>query len=140
MQAIQGPIIIVEDDLDDQEIINDILQSLKLSNTILLFSDGTEALTYLQTMKEQPFLILCDINLPKMNGLEFRMEINLDERLRKKSIPFIFFSTNASKETVTKAYDLTVQGFFVKEHTLKELHDTIALIINYWMQCRHPNN
>ena len=140
MKGKQGPIIIVEDDLDDQEIIKDILLSLKLPNTILLFSDGTEALTYLQTTKEQPFIILCDINLPKMNGLEFRMEINQDERLRKKSVPFIFFSTNASRETVIKAYDLTVQGFFVKEHTLQKLQDTISLIIKYWSQCRHPNN
>ena len=140
MQARKGPIIIVEDDLDDQEIVKDILQSLKLSNTLLLFTDGTEALTYLETTHEQPFIILCDINLPKMNGLEFRLEINSNERLRKKSIPFIFFSTNASRDTVSKAYDLTVQGFFVKQHTLTELKDTLELIIKYWSHCRHPNN
>lgn len=140
MKSKSGPLIIIEDDLDDQEIIKEILQSMGISNTLLLFSDGTEALTYLQTTTEQPFLIICDVNLPKMNGLEFRIEINNDERLRKKSIPFVFFSTNASRDTVVRAYDLTVQGFFTKSATLRELQDTLAMIINYWSYCKHPNN
>src|SRR5688500_18498841 len=67
MKSKSGPLIIIEDDLDDQEIIKEILKSLDISNTLLFFSDGTEALTYMQTMTEQPFLILCDVNLPKMN-------------------------------------------------------------------------
>jgi CheY-like chemotaxis protein len=140
MKSKNGPLIIVEDDLDDQEIIREVFESLKVSNTLLLFSDGFEALTYLQTTTDQPFLILCDINLPKLNGLQLREKINKDERLRKKSVPFIFFSTNAGRDAVEKAYDLTVQGFFIKNHTLQELRDTLHLIISYWTLCRHPNN
>jgi CheY-like chemotaxis protein len=140
MKSKSGPLIIIEDDLDDQEIIKEILKSLDISNTLLFFSDGTEALTYLQTMAEQPFLILCDVNLPKMNGIELRMEINNDDRLRKKSIPFVFFSTNAHRDTVIQAYDLTVQGYFLKSATVRELEDTLGMIINYWSLCRHPNN
>src|SRR5688500_6278731 len=138
MKSKKGPLIIVEDDIDDQEIIREVFDSLGLKNTLLLFSDGFEALTYLQTTAEQPFLILCDINLPKINGLELRERINADEKLRKKSIPFIFFSTNAGRDAVEKAYDLTVQGFFVKNHTLQELRDTLSLIVNYWAHCKHP--
>ncbi len=140
MKSKPGPLMIIEDDLDDQEIIKEILQSLEISNQILFFNDGTEALSYLQTTTDQPFLIICDVNLPKMNGLEFRIEINNDERLRKKSIPFIFFSTNAGRDTVQKAYDLTVQGFFTKSSTLQELENTLAMIITYWTHCKHPNN
>jgi CheY-like chemotaxis protein len=135
-----GPLLIIEDDLDDQEIFKEILQTLGLTNTLLFFNDGTEALTYLQNTLDQPFLIICDVNLPKMNGLEFRNEINNDERLRKKSIPFVFFSTNAGRDTVQKAYDLTVQGFFTKSSTLRELEYTLSMIISYWSQCKHPNN
>src|SRR5688500_10008137 len=105
MKSKPGPLIIIEDDLDDKEIIQKIMESLEISNTLLFFNDGTEALSYLQTTTDQPFLIICDVNLPKMNGLEFRLEINNDERLRKKSIPFVFFSTNAGRDTVQKAYD-----------------------------------
>ena len=140
MKSKDGPLIIVEDDIDDQEIIKEVLQSLGVSNTLLLFSDGLEALTYLQTTSDQPFLILCDINLPKLNGLELREEINADVRLRRKSVPFIFYSTNAGREAVEKAYDLTVQGFFIKNNTLQQLRDTLALIIAYWSECKHPNN
>lgn len=140
MKSKGGPLIIVEDDIDDQDIIREVFESLKLSNTLLLFSDGNEALSYLQTTTDQPFLILCDINLPKLNGLELRELINADARLRRKSVPFIFFSTNASRDAIEKAYDLTVQGFFVKHHTLQQLRDTLALIVAYWSLCRHPNN
>jgi CheY-like chemotaxis protein len=140
MRSKPGPLIIVEDDSDDQEIFKEIFENLKVSNTILFFSDGTEALSYLQTTTEQPFLIICDINLPKMNGLEFRIEINNDVRLRKKSIPFVFFSTNATGDTVQRAYDLTVQGYFTKSSTLEELQDTLGMIIKYWTNCKHPNN
>ena len=140
MKSKKGPLVIVEDDIDDQEIIKEVFESLGLSNTLLLFTDGFEALTYLQTTTDQPFLILCDINLPKLNGLELREQINADDRLRRKSVPFIFFSTDASRDAVEKAYDLTVQGFFIKNHTLQELTDTLGLIIAYWSQCKHPNN
>lgn len=140
MKSKNGPLVIIEDDLDDQEIIKEIFESLALTNALLLFIDGFEALTYLQTTTEQPFLILCDINLPKINGLELREQINKDERLRKKSIPFIFFSTNASRDAVEKAYEMTVQGFFVKDHSLKELRDRLSMIIRYWSYCKHPNN
>jgi CheY-like chemotaxis protein len=140
MKTKQGPIVMVEDDLDDREIISEIFQSLKISNEIVWFNDGSEALAYLQTTEQQPFLILCDVNLPKMDGFEFRIEINKDERLRKKSIPFIFFSTNARQSSVAKAYDLTVQGYFVKNDSLEELRNTIFMIINYWNHCKHPNS
>lgn len=140
MTAKDGALIIVEDDMDDQEILKEIFESLGLSNKLLLFPDGSETLTYLQATSEQPFLILCDINLPKLNGLELRDALHADERLRKKSIPFVFFSTNASRETVERAYDLTVQGFFLKDHTLQGLRDTLSLIIAYWSQCKHPNS
>lgn len=140
MRSKPGPLIIVEDDPDDQEIFKEIFENLKISNPILFFNDGLKALTYLQSTTEQPFLIICDINLPKMNGLEFRLEINKDLRLRKKSIPFVFFSTNAGRDTVQKAYDLTVQGYFTKNSTLEELQDTFGMIIKYWSHCKHPNN
>lgn len=140
MKAKDGPVIIVEDDLDDQDIIKEVFDSLKVPNALMFFTDGVETLTYLQTTSDQPFLILCDINLPKLNGLELRKEINADGRLRRKSVPFIFFSTNASRDAVAKAYDLTVQGFFIKGQTLQEVRDTLSLIIAYWSICKHPNN
>ena len=132
------PIIIIEDDADDQEIIKLICDDIGICNSLVFFSEGNEALNYLRSSEKKPFLILCDINMPHMNGLALREEINRDEALRKKSIPFIFFSTAASDTQIAKAYDMTVQGFFLKENTLKETADTLDLIFKYWRKCKHP--
>lgn len=139
MKLNQGPLIIIEDDPDDQEIIIEILQSIGVSQTIL-FKNSSDAWNYLQKTKDQPFLIMCDINLPKLNGIEFRLMIIQDEKLRKKSIPFIFFSTNANSNTVDIAYELTVQGFFIKPDTYAEIKNFLTTIVNYWTYCKHPNN
>ena len=68
--SLVGPILIVEDDPDDQLLIRDILEEMALPNSLRYFPNGSEAIAYLQTTQEQPFLILCDINMPVMNGLE----------------------------------------------------------------------
>ncbi len=63
-----------------------------------------------------------------------------DEFLRKKSIPFVFYSTSARKESVVKAYDMMVQGFFEKPQSLIEIKTTIKLIMDYWKLCKHPKS
>ena len=135
-----GPIILVEDDVDDQEIIMDVLQSLGVKNQILIFENGLKAVDYLKVSEEQPFLIISDLNLPAMNGLQLRTEIQDNDILRKKSIPFIFFSTSADKKTVTEAFELSVQGFFVKENTYEGIQQQLKQIVDYWKNCKHPNS
>jgi CheY-like chemotaxis protein len=78
------------------------------------------------------------MNMPRMSGLELRRRINEDEILRRKSIPFVFFTTAASKQQVEEAYDLTVQGFFIKEPSFIETQRTFKLILEYWDKCKHP--
>ena len=90
------------------------MKSLQLPNELLYFGNGQEALYYLATTQEQPFLILCDVNMPIMNGSELRRQINADKVLRQKSTPFIFLTTAANTQLVQEAYDNTVQGFFKK--------------------------
>jgi CheY-like chemotaxis protein len=139
--AKSGPIIIIEDDRDDQEIIEDVFKELGTINKRLFFANPLEAFTYLKTTTEQPFIILCDVNLPLQNGLEFKQQIEADIELKLKCIPFIFFTTSADKIIVGKAYqDMTVQGFFQKENTLGGLKNSLSLIIDYWTVCRHPHS
>ena len=134
------PIIIVDDDADDHSIFEDIAQRLKLSNPIKFFNNALDALEYLKTTTDKPFIIFCDINMPHMDGLSFRKAINQDPDLRRKSIPFVFFSTAASKAQIVQAYDLTVQGFFIKESSFAQIEKTFKLILDYWDKCRHPNS
>lgn len=134
-----GPIIVIEDDEDDHEILVEVFNQLQVKNTIKLFADGESALEYLRKTKEIPFIILCDINMPKINGLQLRSVIDLSPTLRKKAIPFIFLSTTADRRTVDLAYELTVQGFFEKASDFNHMKEQLKLIIDYWSACQHPN-
>lgn len=135
-----GPIILVEDDPDDQEFITDALATLGVKNEIIIFENGQKAYAYLKSTEDQPFLILSDLNLPVMNGLQLKAEIHTNDYLRNKSIPFIFLSTSADKRAVTEAFELCVQGFFVKENTYEGIQQQLKQIIDYWKNCRHPNS
>jgi CheY-like chemotaxis protein len=137
---IPDPIVIVEDDADDQYFIRTIFEKLGVTSDVLFFEDGQKALQYLKTTERKTFLILCDINMPIMDGLELRRKIQEDDRLRKKSIPFVFLSTAARPKEVEEAYDLTVQGFFVKASQLSEMEKVLELILTYWQRCKHPNS
>jgi CheY-like chemotaxis protein len=137
----QGPIVLVDDDRDDQEFVEETLCAMGVENKRIYFFNCHEAFTYLKTTKDQPLLILCDINIPGQNGLEFKKNIDEDPVLRRKSIPFVFLSTAVDQRSVDYAYkEMTVQGFFKKENTLAGLQNTLSLILSYWTTCRHPNS
>lgn len=134
-----GPIIIIEDDLDDQEILTDVFKDLDCKNEIIFFAEGEKALEYLTSSHVEPFIIFSDINMPKLNGMELREKIHQNEDLRLKSIPYLFFSTNAEQQHVVDAYSKSIQGFFVKPTDYNEIKKTIKTIINYWETCVSPN-
>jgi len=136
-----GPIVIIEDDQDDVEIFKTLVAALDMKNPVRNFSDTRSALDFLSATDEAVFLIFCDINLPRENGLEFKKKIDADPKLRKKSIPFVFMSTSATKETVDYAYEqLTVQGFFRKGNDLAGMQQMLSCIFAYWKCCIHPNS
>ncbi|MDQ3681648.1 MAG: response regulator [Bacteroidota bacterium] len=135
-----GPVIIIEDDVDDQEHLKEIFQKLDYPNPIVFFSDGQEALDYLNKPTTLPFIILSDINMPKLSGFELRTKLKTDADLAVKCIPYLFFSTAISQKAVIDAYSMSVQGFFVKQNSMSELEKTISVIMEYWKRCAAPNN
>jgi CheY-like chemotaxis protein len=134
-----GPIIIIEDDLDDKDILQEVFDELKFENQILFFSEPEKALSYLTDSEVQPFLILSDINMPKLTGMELREKIFLNEDLRVKCIPYLFFTTSAEQSSVVDAYSKSVQGFFVKPHSFDKIKKIIRIIVEYWQECESPN-
>ena len=134
-----GPIIIIDDDEDDRALLVNSVGSTSFANQLRIFKNGADALTYLAETTDQPFIILCDIKMPRMDGLELQEAISKNERLRKKSIPFVFVTGSADKAEVERAYYRSVQGFFTKPTSVEEWHDLIEMVLRYWAACRHPN-
>ena len=134
----KGPIIVIEDDMDDQYLLEDIFRTLDYTNDISFFTDGNLALDYLNRTDIQPFLILSDINMPKIDGFELRKKVFTNDQLQTKCIPYLFFTTGANRKSVVEAYAMSVQGFFLKPLSEAALMNTIRKIVEYWQECIAP--
>ncbi|MCF2496692.1 response regulator [Dyadobacter chenhuakuii] len=134
----KGPIVIIEDDMDDQDILSEIFKELNYENELVFFGDGVQALEYLTHINIEPFLVLSDINMPKLNGMELYEKIHNNEDLRLKSIPYLFFSTSAEQKHVIEAYSRSIQGFFIKPSNYDRLRKMIVKIVEYWQECESP--
>src|SRR6188474_3513991 len=134
-----GPIIIIEDDVDDQDILTDIFKELNYDNKLVFFGDSLKALEFLTDTDIEPFIVFSDINMPKLNGMELREKIHNNEDLRLKSIPYLFFSTSSEQQFIIDAYSKSVQGFFIKPANYTDLKNILKTIIEYWKTCVSPN-
>jgi DNA-binding NtrC family response regulator len=135
----KGPIVIIEDDEDDRVFYNQIFKKLNYKNEIIYFHDGEEAFKHLISTSLEPFIIISDINMPKLNGLELRDKVHNNEDLKLKCIPYLFFTTSAEQAHVIEAYSKSIQGFFIKPNTLDGLEKIVKRIIEYWQDCVSPN-
>jgi CheY-like chemotaxis protein len=84
-----GPIIIIDDSLADRRIYSEIFKKLNYVNELVFFEDGTEALEFLNTTDKIPFLLISDINMPRMSGFDLRSRIYENEKL--SSMCFLFY-------------------------------------------------
>jgi CheY-like chemotaxis protein len=134
-----NPILIVEDDEDDCELIQSALNDIGVRNEQRCFKNGEEALKYLKNTTEKTFLILSDVNMPLLNGFQLKTEINKDDELRKRSIPFVFLSTSANPKEVREAYEMMVHGFFKKPTTFEGIKEVLHTVTHYWNKSQHPN-
>jgi len=129
-----------EDDEDDQVFFASAYYNLNYTNKLIFFRDGKEALDFLNSSDVTPFLIVSDINMPKLDGFALRDKVRMDAKLQQRCIPYLFFSTGLTQEAVIKAYSLSAQGFFQKQVSGKELEKSIEVIMEYWKRCAAPNN
>ncbi|WP_293685884.1 MULTISPECIES: response regulator [unclassified Spirosoma] len=126
---INNPIIFIDDDDDDQVIFKPLLEKIAPNCPIFFFTDGRKAIDYLRTTHDRPFLIISEVTMTMMNGLELRRQIEEDSELRKRAIPFIFFTHPVYKHLVEEAYELTIQGFFEKKQSVVELENQLQAIV-----------
>jgi len=131
------PILLVEDDIVDAMTVKRALCDLKITNPLVHAPNGEEAMKYLKTRgNEKPCIILLDLNMPKMNGIEFLKIIKTDEEL--KAIPVIVLSVFGDEQNVVESFDLSVAGYMVKSVDYKILEETIKAVNMYWTLSELP--
>ena len=123
--------------------LNRAFKAAKIANPVSFAHDGVEALEMLRGTNgrprlPRPFLILLDLNMPRMDGIEFLKELRKDEEL-KKSIVFIM-TTSAADEDKVKAYNLGVAGYILKSNPANAFLEATALLGTYWRVIEFPAN
>ena len=134
-----GPIIIIDDDLDDQDLLRELFADLSLKNEVFIFPEGESALNYLSNPAIHPFIIISDIKMPKMDGFELRQQL-AEISVNSKTTPFLFFTTGSTAQALNNAYTHSVQGIFQKPVKYNDWKDTISNIVKYWTTCMTPYN
>jgi CheY-like chemotaxis protein len=136
----QGIFVFVDDDRDEHFLLNIAMKELKLDNKMASFYNGAEALTFLRECEEDIFLILSDMNMPKMDGLELKRMIELIPELKAKCIPFFYHSNTSSSLEVKTAYTLNIQGYIRKAIDTEGTVESLKRIVQMWTNCVHPKD
>jgi CheY-like chemotaxis protein len=134
----ENPWLLVEDDEVDQLLFTKAYKEAGIANPLIIKCNGEEALNFLRQSENYPFMIISDINMPRMNGLELLKEIKSDMHKKLKNIPFIIFSSSTSESEVERSYEFGVQGYFQKPIKQVEFVKIVSQIKNYWTACEHP--
>lgn len=135
----KSKIVLIDTESYEVEFLNASLAQLNYNYVVKYFSNPHEAYKYLTTTDEPIFLIISDMNMPKLNGLELRSRIANNKKLKKKSIPFLIFSNSASEHEIEEAYEYGVHGYFQKPAGMEEITKMLDIIIRYWQRCKQPN-
>lgn len=131
-------LLLVEDDDVDVMSVKRAFRKLKIANPLHITRDGLEALAALRNPGQipRPTLVLLDLNMPRMNGLEFLEEIRKDSEL-KKLVVFVL-TTSEADEDLCAAYQQNVAGYIVKSDVAKDFMEVIALLDHYWRVVELP--
>jgi CheY-like chemotaxis protein len=128
-------ILLVEDDEIDVKALKWAFEKLKVANPLVIARDGVDAWEKLAEL-ERPYLIICDINMPRMNGIELLRKIRDSEDYRD-SIVFMLTTSNDEQDKID-AYDLNVAGYMLKTDMGTSFTRAISLIDNYWKVVEFP--
>jgi CheY-like chemotaxis protein len=128
-------ILLVEDDEIDVKALRWAFDKLKIANPLHIARDGVEAWEMLQELP-RPYLVITDINMPRMNGIELLRKIRQSEHCRD-SIVFVLTTSNDEQDKID-AYDLNVAGYMLKSDMGTSFTRAIGLIENYWKVVEFP--
>lgn len=126
----ERPILLVEDDQIDIMTVQRALRELTVPNTLITAENGEEAIRSLQDDNTKPGLILLDLNMPVMNGIEFLKLIKSDAKL--KCIPVVVLTTSTEQCDKYDSYELGIAGYMVKPVDYRKFVDLMRTIDTYW--------
>lgn len=130
-----GQVFIIDDDQDDLALMGEALDKIGTRSSCEFFSSARDALQRIRSDENQPYLILCDLNLSGMSALELKAVLNGDARQGQKAIPFVIFTGHADDDEVRSAIALKSQGCFIKPIAFEEMVQTLEAILTYWDKC-----
>lgn len=133
-------VLIAEDDLGDQILIREALQSSQIPKLLQMVCDGEEALEYLyhsgryaaSDQAPRPDLILLDLNMPRLSGKELLARLKADENFR--TIPVVAFTTSGRDEDITQCYAMGVNSYVQKPTDFDRFQAVLRQLEQYWLQ------
>lgn len=137
-------ILLVEDSPSDVTLTLHVFKRHRLSNNIRVVGDGVEALEYIfctgayadRHIENQPKLILLDLKLPLVDGLEVLRQIKLDSRTRE--IPVVILTSSREERDIVESYQLGVNSYIVKPVDFEQFSESVKNLGFYWLLLNHP--
>lgn len=144
MNLLELDILLVEDNEDDMDLALHALRREKLANRIYVARDGEEALDFLfcrgafakRTFEQPPKLVLLDLKLPKVDGMEVLKQVKGDPRT--KSIPIVILTSSREERDLVTSYNLGANSFIQKPVDFDQFRETVRTIGLYWLIINQP--
>jgi CheY-like chemotaxis protein len=137
----KNPILLVDDSVDDVELLLAALKRTNLENEIIILRDGNEALDYLYrrgnfTDRKDPVVVLLDIKMPKVTGLEVLASIKADAQLKK--IPVVMLTSSNQRSGIDTSYNLGSNAYVVKPVAFAHLIEAVRYLGVFWTAVNNP--
>jgi CheY-like chemotaxis protein len=137
MNPINKPILLIEDDQVDTMVVRRALKELHVATRLESVENGEEALDYLRDpARERPCLILLDLNMPVMNGIEFLQAAKVDPELKR--MPVVVLTTSDEQKDKVESFELGVAGYMRKPVDYQQFVEIIRTIDAYWTISESP--
>jgi CheY-like chemotaxis protein len=131
------PILLVEDDQVDTMTVKRALKEIHVTNPLIHLENGEEAVHYLHDAeREKPCIILLDLNMPIMNGIEFLQVVKHDDYLRR--IPVVVLTTSEEQQDKVNSFNLGVAGYMAKPVDYRQFVEVMRSIDAYWTISEMP--
>lgn len=132
-------LLLIEDDDIDAMSITRAFKKMHISNKIIRANDGLEGLELLRSgAVPSPYIILLDLQMPRLNGIEFLEEIREDPKLAQSTV--FVLTTSKSDEDITASYKKNIAGYFIKEQVGEGFLDIVKMLKGYWKIVHFPEN